>query len=74
MFAVDTGGKKGKENGGTKGKYRLFGANGNGNRGNDGDSWWKYAEWCSFKRLKRLRRRKNEPLSNIFPLAGSNVQ
>jgi hypothetical protein len=38
MFAVDTGGKKGKENGGTKGKYRLFGANGNGSRGNDGDS------------------------------------
>jgi hypothetical protein len=25
-------------------------------------------------RLKRLRRRKNEPLSNIFSLAGSNVQ
>ncbi len=76
--------------GGNNGKQRLVGddvgINGNGIGGNDGGGptvdgtgpWWKHAEWWWWWwwliRLKRLRRRKNEPLSNIFSLAGSNVQ
>jgi len=64
----------------------VAGINGNGNGGNTvgpvdvgRGAWWKHAEWWWWwwwwlRRLKRLRRRKNEPLSNIFSLAGSNVQ
>ncbi len=76
--------------GGNNGKHRLLdddvGRNENGIGGNDGGAtedgtgpWWKHAGWWWWWwwwliRLKRLRRRKNEPLSNIFSLAGSNVQ
>ncbi len=70
IFGVDNG----NEGGGINGKYRFVEVNGNGSRGNDGGPWWKNDVWCWFKRLKRLRRRRNEPLSNIFSLAGSNVQ
>lgn len=84
------GGRIGIGGGGNNGKHRFVGddvgINGNGIGGNDGGPvgggtgpWWKHAEWWWwwwwwFIRLKRLRRRKNEPLSNIFSLAGSNVQ
>jgi hypothetical protein len=86
---VGGGGGKSCNGGGNNGKHRFVdddvGINGNGMGGNDGGGpvggtspWWKHAEWWWwwwwFIRLKRLRRRKNEPLSNIFSLAGSKVQ
>ncbi len=41
IFGVDTGGNNGRDIGGIKGKYRFVGTNGNGNKGNKDDSWWK---------------------------------
>jgi len=38
ILDVNTGGNNGKESGGIMGKYRFVGINGNGNRGNEGDS------------------------------------
>ena len=70
----DVVGMNGKGIGGNDG-----GAGGGGGTADGTDPWWKQAEWWWWWwwwliRLKRLRRRKNEPLSNIFSLAGSNVQ